>query len=391
MSPRPQSPDLDRLRNEGFFVQVKGGLLLIHDVPYVDGQRQVRRGTLISTLHMAGDRVLQPDTHVAYFDGEYPCTADGLPISAIRHQSAFVDHGHGVSSRHSFSSKPEGGYPNYYDKMVTYVAIVAGPARVVNPHAASSRTYAAPEDDDEDTPFNYFDTASTRAGIGALTQRLEGERIGILGLGGTGGYVLDLVAKTPAKEIRLLDGDYFVNHNAFRAPGAPSLEDLREAPKKVEHWKSIYSRMHRHITAFPEHIGAANLHLLEGLTFVFICMDKGEEKKAVIRHLEELGLSFVDVGMGLELTDGNLGGTVRVTTSTPDHREHVHDGRIAFSEDDGEDLYATNIQVADLNALNAALAVIKWKKLKGFYYDHTGEHHSSYTTDFNEISNGVKS
>ena len=49
--------------------------------------------------------------------------------------------------------------------------------------------------------------------------------------------------------------------------------------------------------------------------------------------------------------------------------------------------YATNIQVADLNALNAALAVVKWKKIRGFYYDHAQEHHCSYTTDFNEVTN----
>lgn len=37
MSPRPfsLSPDLKRLRDEGYFVQIKGSLLLMRDVPYV--------------------------------------------------------------------------------------------------------------------------------------------------------------------------------------------------------------------------------------------------------------------------------------------------------------------------------------------------------------------
>jgi hypothetical protein len=38
---------------------------------------------------------------------------------------------------------------------------------------------------------------------------------------------------------------------------------------------------------------------------------------------------------------------------------------------------------ADLNALNATLAVIKWKKIRGFYRDLEREHHSTYTTDGN--------
>ncbi|CAN2525454.1 MULTISPECIES: hypothetical protein [Burkholderia] len=50
-------------------------------------------------------------------------------------------------------------------------------------------------------------------------------------------------------------------------------------------------------------------------------------------------------------------------------------------------MYASNIQVADLNALNAVLAVIKWKKLRGFYRDLDREHHSTYTTDGNLLLN----
>ena len=89
------------------------------------------------------------------------------------------------------------------------------------------------------------------------------------------------------------------------------------------------------------------------------------KKKAIIQKLESLSISFIDVGMGLELVNGSLGGILRVTTSTKDKREHVHSGRISFAGGE-KDIYASNIQVADLNALNAALAVIKWKKLKGF-------------------------
>ncbi len=52
-----------------------------------------------------------------------------------------------------------------------------------------------------------------------------------------------------------------------------------------------------------------------------------------------------------------------------------------------DDLYAQNIQVADLNALNACLAVIRWKKLCGFYRDTEGEHFSLFTLDSNHLLN----
>ena len=218
--------------------------------------------------------------------------------------------------------------------------------------------------------------------------REQQELVAIIGLGGTGGYILDFVAKTPVKQIRLFDGDDFLSHNAFRAPGAPSLEDLRDAPKKVDYLKGIYERMHRSIEAHPVEMNVDTLGLLDGITFAFLSMDAGEKKRAVVAKLEALGVLFIDVGMGLELTNGSLGGILRVTTSTPTKREHVHQGRISFAGGGGQNVYASNIQVADLNALNACLAVVKWKKLRGFYRDLEQEHHSTYTTDGGMLLNG---
>jgi hypothetical protein len=380
------SPDLKRLREEGYFIQIRGGLLVMRDVPYVNSQGQVRTGSLISTLNVAGEVTRTPDTHVAYFDGEFPCGSDGKPLHKIAHQSAAMDLGNGVIAKYSFSSKPATGYTDYYHKMTTYAAMLAGPAEVLKP-GISPRTFRAPEDE-ENSVFHYTETASDRAGIGALTALLASERVAIIGLGGTGSYVLDFVAKTPVREIRIIDGDEFLQHNAFRAPGAPTIDELREAPKKVDYLKGIYSKMHRGIIAHAVALDATNLHLLEGITFAFICMDAGESKKLAVQKLESLGVSFVDVGMGLELVENTLGGILRVTASTPDKRDHVHQGRISFASGGEENIYSSNIQVADLNALNAVMAVIKWKKLKGFYRDLEREHHSTYTTDGNMLLNG---
>ena len=81
----------------------------------------------------------------------------------------------------------------------------------------------------------------------------------------------------------------------------------------------------------------------------------------------------------------SLLGHVRLTTSTSRKRDHVRT-RIGFT-DDGDNEYSRNIQIADLNALNAAFAVIKWKKIFGFYRDPEGEHHSTYEVDGNIIHN----
>ena len=50
---------------------------------------------------------------------------------------------------------------------------------------------------------------------------------------------------------------------------------------------------------------------------------------------------------------------------------------VSFGEGLDNDVYR-NIQVADLNMLNASMAVMKWKKIRGFYADDIAEHHSLY-------------
>jgi hypothetical protein len=58
---------------------------------------------------------------------------------------------------------------------------------------------------------------------------------------------------------------------------------------------------------------------------------------------------------------------VRTTTSTPAKREMKK--KLSFGGGDEDDDYTRNIQIAELNALNAVLAVIRWKKHVGFYGD----------------------
>ena len=82
-----------------------------------------------------------------------------------------------------------------------------------------------------------------------MSEKLRGHKIGIIGTGGTGSYVLDFVAKTPVDEIHLYDKDDFLQHNAFRTPGAAALDLLREKPKKVKYLQQTYSSMHKGIVA----------------------------------------------------------------------------------------------------------------------------------------------
>lgn len=43
--------------------------------------------------------------------------------------------------------------------------------------------------------------------------------------------------------------------------------------------------------------------------------------------------------------------------------------------DSPDDMYRTNVQIGELNALNACLAVIRFKQLRGFYLEATPNYH----------------
>lgn len=388
MSQRPisRSPDLQRLRGEGFVIEVRSGHLLVRDVPFVRADRTVSRGTLVMPLTTAGDHAVQPSNHVAYWIGEFPCDGSGAQMSFM----GSPGQGYAVDSttvaQHTFSRKPKpsDAYVDYYEKVTTYVGLIEGQAHLID-QMITARTHRALALGEEDSVFRYTETASSRSGISAISQKVEGGKIAIVGLGGTGSYVLDLVAKAPVAEIHLYDADRLLSHNAFRSPGAPSLNDLESNPTKVDWFASQYDRMRRGIVPHRQRVDSSNVQELGQMTFVFLCLDDGPSKAMILDYLCQSGTAFVDAGMGLFNQEGALGGTVRVTRGAADHFGHI-ERRIPLSGQVPNE-YDNNIQIAELNCLNAALAVIRWKKSLGFYHDFRREYSSTYSVCTNSTTN----
>ncbi|WP_401001125.1 ThiF family adenylyltransferase [Agromyces sp. GXQ0307] len=384
-APLVRDPDIARLLDDGYDISIEGDHLIIRHIPYLTAAGVVDYGFLAYPVSISGDRIVPQTDHRIWFGGSQPHQASGRPLRSVRAQRRQITPA--LQAQYMLSSKPgPNGYPDQYTKVTTYTRILAHEAQAVDPSAtATPGTSWAVVDDD--SPFVYRDTATSRAGLAALVQRFHGEHIAIVGLGGTGSYILDQVAKTPVSTINIIDGDVLENHNAFRAPGAASLEQLQARPNKVDYYRSVYSRMHRGIVAHPEFLDETNLGLLEGATFVFLASDEASTKPVIIDWLETRGIPFIDVGMGIEEVDGRLAGLLRVVTSLPGHRDHVANGNRIPTAAAPDDDYGRNIQIADLNALNAVLAVIRWKRHLGFYADGAREGFSTYSLYLNELAN----
>ena len=378
------STDLKRLRDEGYEVEVRGGHLLVHHIPYVNSSCKVKHGTLISTLMVNNNVTLKPDNHVIHFMGEHPCNNDGSILTPIQHST--INHAlfDDIVLHFSFSNRPPNGYDNYYDKVIRYIELIIAPAKSIDP-TVTATSFKVVECDEIESVFYYLDTNSSRANICAINERFKGQRVGIIGLGGTGSYILDLVAKTPVDEILLFDSDEFLLHNAFRAPGAPTAEVLNQGQKKVDYFASIYSNMRRGIVPYAVKITELNIELLQGLSFIFICIDSNVARGMIISALQAYQIPFIDVGLGVEIVEDTLTATLRATLGTPSKSDHIS-SRIG-SIDSYDDEYATNIQIADLNAMNALMAVLKWKRLNGFYKDLKEEYHTTYTVNTSQLLN----
>ena len=239
------------------------------------------------------------------------------------------------------------------------------------------------------SPFLFADTASARQQTTDLAMKLQDEKVAIVGVGGTGSYILDFVAKTWVKEIHLFDGDEFLQHNAFRAPGGFAREELGAAPNKAVFHGARYSRMHRGVVAHPFQMNDTNVHRLSDYDTVFLCIDGGSVKAKIIETCMSREVLVIDCGMGVKRTRGSrlLIGTIRVTTCLQDDHDHVRDCIDLSGAVDPDDEYQRNAQMAELNALNAALAVIKWKKIRGIYSDFGCELHCLYALDGNRLIN----
>lgn len=372
--------DLQRLVEEGYDLEVRSGHLVLHRVPYVTSERAVKYGQLVCPLVETGP----PPDHTMYFAGEYPCDDEGAPIEALRNNSNRVELGEGLWVDHYFSAKPVGGtYPDYYRKLTHYAQVIGRCARRIDPSAVVRAGRLVLSEDPND-PFVFMETASSRAGITRLNERLSGDRIGIVGLGGTGSYILDYVSKTRVSEIHLFDGDRFQQHNAFRAPGSTTTEELQGRPTKAQLYSERYTKMRSGVVAHEFDVDTDNVDVLRDFDFVFVAVDDNETRGWLLSALDRMRIPFVDVGMGIEKTDEKLLGIVRTSFCETLNSSAAQRGEVGLP-DVGE--YERNVQIVELNALNAALAVIRWKKHREFYLDLGCEARSTYTIDGNHMSN----
>lgn len=386
-----RNPDLGRLIERGYAVAFDSNCLVVRDIPYLDRHGALQSGSIVAKVVFVNEEQVEQDDHQIYFAGTHPHQLDGSPIPNLGGGSTTIQLSNvcaDVIVQRSFSNKPmpEGRFIDFYAKVESYVSIICGPAIERHPDATPF-TYRVDETFEPDPVFKLRDTLTSRAQIGDLNAGFTQEIVAVIGLGGTGAYLLDLLVKAPVPEIRAFDGDTFHVHTAFRAPGRFTKEELRTAKATV--YRDRYDNFRRGLSVEATYIDEFTADRLDGVTFAFVCVDKGSSRAGIFDVLISRNIPFIDVGMGLNRKHGPIGGMLRATYYPANAGAAMRDRKLADLSDAADDIYRSNIQIAELNALNACLAVIRYKQVRGLYRDTEGYRHLLFGIDDLSLTGGV--
>lgn len=365
--------DIKRLLERGYALRVDGTHLVIRDIPYLDSQRALQMGAIVTKLEFVDQvRVIQQD-HQVFFAGSEPHGLDAQPIPNLGGGPTTIGlNKTDVVIQRSFSNKPSSGsFPDFFEKIEHYVRVIAGPAIAL--HNVSPLTFRVDTEVVGKSVFKFHDTLTSRAEIGDLIRGFDDEVVAVIGLGGTGSYLLDLLVKTPVKGIRAFDGDAYHVHNAFRSPGR--LKEIELGKTKADVYRLRYENFREGLVVHQKYVDRSATSDFEGVTFAFVCVDKGTSRSEIFDLLLSLNIPFIDVGMGLNRKRGALSGTLRTTYYSREDAAHVVSLGLAEVVDDPDDMYRSNVQIAELNALNACIALVRYKQLRGFYAEDNPQYH----------------
>lgn len=361
--------DIQQLVEKGYALSTDENYLIVRDVPYLDDRKQLQWGAIVTKLIFTDQDHVRPEDHQVFFAGSVPHNLDGTPIANLGGGATpltLSDASKDIVVQRSFSHLPlrTKQYTDFFDKVDTYVTVISGPAMEL--HNANPYSFKTVENI-PNSVFKFHDTLTSRAEISDLAAKFKSDVIAIVGIGGTGSYILDLLIRTPVKEIRIFDNDMFYVHNAFRSPGKTHETEFNKP--KAEIHKARYDDFRNGLKAEQKFVDATSGVDFDGVTFAFVCVDKGSSRSGIFDLLITKGIPFIDVGMGLDRNnqDSSLTGMIRTTYFSTDNAQAVRDMRLAAVSDNPDDIYRTNIQLGELNALNACLAIIKFKQLRGFY------------------------
>lgn len=356
---------IDNLIKLGYDVGFVNAHLVIYGVPYLSSDGALKYFDIISALDLREDYLIdQPKCHKVWINGDVPCNIDGNRVAANCGPEAHVVSEQLAGDKYLSSKPARGHYETIEEKITQYLDLIVAPAQQKFPKATPLRALEERKQS-LPSPLKFPDALSARDGVVELSHKLMGLKVAIVGCGGTGAYILDFIAKTHLAGIHLFDGDIVHVHTIFRFPGVYG--DAHLGARKVDVLAGIYGNFHAGIVPVPEKISDNNVNLLSEFNFVFVAVDDGPSRQLICTACDKFGVPFVDVGMGLSKGKSGLFGFVRTAGGQAGDFQRLNGTPYLPSENPHDNEYRRQPQIAELNALNAALAVMRFKQHVGYF------------------------
>lgn len=353
---------VQELEGQGYHADFINGYFVIYGLPYLDEVGALQYGDWVSPVDLTDWVIDAPKDHQAWFRGGRPHDQNKRQLRLGGGENR-VEITEGFVTDRSFSYKLlESGqmrpYRSFKEKVDTYLDTITAPAMAAYPNATPLRAIEM-KAAAQGTPLRFPDTLSARYHFNDLSSLLKGKRVAIVGLGGTGSYILDFIVRTHLERIVLFDSDKVQVHTIFRMPG---FIHRAIGKTKVAALAEHYAQWHSGIDPVPERITTENIERLQEFDFVFISVDDGSARLLIANWLSSRSIPFVDCGMGLNRSVVGLNGVVRITGVNRTAYERTIDTAYLPTANAKNDEYRRQAQIAELNALNAALAVIRFKQ-----------------------------
>ena len=354
----------------GWLIEVGNNRISLSEVPYRQeaggtGRCQITVDTQDDGLTMITPSHIKNARHAATLSGVSggrAYQANGEPVGNVLWTDG--------ADRCVISIMPDAGeYMNAWHALIVYATSVASPA-------------GREEQEQVERIFEFEIEGEDSRDMRVWRDRARGQKIEVVGLGGVGLWILDLMSKTYVSEISIWDGDEIEGRNLLRSPGWASQEAIGK--NKAEHFGGHYQRVRKGISIHPEY-WQQDIHenVFDESSFVFIAVDKADVRTALCETLVQKKIPFIDVGMGIELEEGRVRGSCQVFYSGEVPGRWRNAIPTAEGADGAKAYY--DLQLADLGALNAALAVGVWRRHIGQYGEEEKDWLTRYSIEENDL------
>ena len=213
------------------------------------------------------------------------------------------------------------------------------------------------------------------------------EGVTIVGLGGVGAWIADLVLKADPREVHGWDYDCIEPKNILRMPGGLDPSAWIGRPK-ADWFQETYSLIHTNVHGHNVKVLPGNVQeVIAGTTFAFVAVDDAHDRMMVCDALASAGVPFVVVGLSPVRKDKRVRVSMRTVTAhvgTSSWRNAIPQVGQAGQDDYG------SLDLPDVYAMAAGWAIQSWRKMRGQFWQEQREECLDYSaSDQSLIVRGV--